>query len=478
MHHDAAERIPKITDLGRNDAILWPGALIQGKSNDLEQFRYVPISGVFRNPEVLSINFLSASTAPVTKTVDNPTLSSVTQGINDLLSTAISSGSTYPARASFEKREVYNEQQLTMKTGANFSYGAGSGSAKFDRASTTKKTKLMATYYQEYYSISMDTPQTPAAVFSTRNTLDDIRAALPAGSTPLYVSSVTYGMMAMCFIETDYSESQMDASLDAAYGGLSLDAEVSVGLTKRQVLQNSHITTVVYGGSSAGLGSIFDGYAGFVSVVQASIHLGTSSPGVPLRYTLTNLADNTTAQVSLTSQYSVDRRVRIQQAIKIVADNFTMVSRSCDDCGLGCSLEMYRFYVQANATQRTTATDPGVQYCLADTMVFKEELSESGLDMTAHDQVQCGGASVSFQLDAEHYDYSLATLKIVATAAEYDGTGCDSDWAAGTITIPSSQLQDNPHQVTVTCGQFTLTRDVHIEMLNGPADGPLAGHPR
>ena len=469
-HHDGADVVEKITDLGRNDPILWPGALIQGKpqtGDDIEKFRYVPVSGVFRDPISLSINLLSGTSGKVTKTVANPTLSTVSQGIVDLLGTAITPGTTYPARAQFDRREVHDEGHLTMRTGANFKYGVGSGSAKFDWSSTTKKTKVMATYYQEYYTISMDTPQTPAAVFSSRNTLDDIRAAIPPGTKPLYVSSVTYGMMAMCFIETDYTETQLEASLDAAYNGLSLDLEVSAGLTKKTVLENSHITTLVYGGSSAGLGSIFDGYAGFVSVVRASIHLGTAAPGVPLRYTFTNLLDNSTAQIGLTSQYSVDRRIRLQQGIRIIADHFNMDSRKNDDCGAGNGLEMDRFYLTANATQKKLPTDPGVDYFAVDAPVYTLELAGDGMDMGTNQELSCGGALKDLQLDNVTYNSDLGIVKLSIAVREYDGAGCDSDWGGATVFIPIKDLLANPHRlITSGTDQFTMSCYVRIEKLN------------
>ena len=77
---------------------------------------------------------------------------------------------------------------------------------RFDWGSTTRKNKIIAKYQQLYYTIDMDTPSSPAAVFAASNTLEGLKSAIPPGSCPVYVAGVTYGMMALTFIETDYTE--------------------------------------------------------------------------------------------------------------------------------------------------------------------------------------------------------------------------------------------------------------------------------
>ena len=213
---------------------------------------------------VVTINLEGAGGgSALTLAVADPKLSTIRQAISDLLGQAIDAGTQYAARAQFDKSQVYSESQLNLTVGADLKYGAGTLNTTFDWSSTTRKNKIIAKYQQIYYTIDMDTPATPAAVFASSNTLAGIKAAIPPGSCPVYVAGVTYGMMALTFIETDFSQTDMSIALDAAYGGGNLDVEIRSGVTKRQVLESSNTKTVVYGGASDGVGQIETGYKGF-----------------------------------------------------------------------------------------------------------------------------------------------------------------------------------------------------------------------
>jgi thiol-activated cytolysin len=462
--HDAARNIQEITYLGLNDDVIWTGNLIKGAK--VHQFVYEPVVGVARNPVTLSINLEgSGSGTAISQVVNDPKLSTVRQGISDLLGRAIQSGTTYAARAQFDKKQVYCESQLNLAVGADLKYGAGSLGTTFDWASTTRKNKIIAKYQQLYYTIDMDTPATPAAVFSSSNTLDGIRAAIPAGSCPVYVAGVTYGMMALTFVETDYSESELNASLDAAYSGGFLDVEIRSGLTKRQVLENSSIKTIVYGGSSAGLQQIYTGYQGFTEVVSHSIQLGISSPGVPLIYKFRHLCDNSLANVTLTSQYSLTRLIRLQQLVRLTIEKF-VCEWANDDCGDDVA-EIDRIYVWVNASQQATGGAP-VNYHAQDLQVYTYESGGYGHQMNDGDEHPIN-MSADFTFDTEAYDYEKATIRVRAKVRDWDGVLCSDDWAENSLSpVLAANFGSNPHQFWLYGNDFTMRFEVKIELANAP----------
>ena len=464
--HDAAKNIQEVTYLGLNDDVIWTGNIIKG--NKLHQFVYEPVVGVVRNPVTLSINLEgSGSGAAIIETVNDPSLGNVRTGISNLLQRAVQSGATYAARAQFDRTQVYSESQLNLTVGADLKYGGGSVGTTFDWASTTKKNKIIAKYQQLYYTIDMNTPSSPAAVFSNTNSLEALKNALPSGSCPVYVAGVTYGMMALTFIETDYTATELETSLDAAYSNALLDVEVRAGLTKRQVLENSSIKTVVYGGASAGLDQIHTGYQGFVRVVNASISLGTASPGVPLIYRFRHLCNNTLASVTMTSQYSLTRIIRLRQQVRIVADSI-QCEWADDACG-DDQLEITHLWVLANATQRVSAPDPGRNYCVADTAVY--DWTGSGYGHQMNDgAVHVMGSSVVFEFDAENFVYELATIKLVARVLDAEPTIFCVDEPAyeGSVTIPAGQFLDNPHSIMVYAPDFRMRCFVSVQMANKP----------
>ena len=461
--HDAAKNIQEITYLGLNDDVVWPGNLIKGAK--IHQFVYEPVVGVARNPVTLSINMEgSASGSRITRTIADPKLSTVRQGISDLLDSALV-GTTYAARAQFDRKQVYSESQLNLVVGADLKYGAGSLNTKFDWASTTRKNKIVAKYQQLYYTVDMDTPPTPASVFATTNSLDAIRAAIPSGSCPVYVAGVTYGMMALTFIETDYTETELNVSLDAAYGTGLLDVEIRSGLTKRQVLENSSMTTVVYGGASAGLSQIEAGYQGFIEVVHASIQLGTASPGVPLIYKFRHLCDNTIANVTLTSQYSITRLIRLQQLVRLTIDKI-VCDWANDDCGDDV-VEIDRISVWANASQQAGGQNP-VQYFAEDTLIYHYSSGGYGHQMNDYDEHPVG-STMTFLFDAETYDYGNATIKVRAEVRDWDGWPCSDDTATGQLPpILSANFAENPHELYLYADDYTMRVLVRVDLANAP----------
>jgi hypothetical protein len=404
--------------LGLNDDVIWPGSLVEG--TQAHDFVYVPIS-VDRAPVTLSISLEGspATGESLVQTVDDPRLSNIRQGISDLLKNAIIGDTHVPARVDFNYKQVYNESQMNLFVGADVSYGAGSLETRFNWNSTTKKNKIMASYKQIYYTIDIDTPGIPADIFNPTMSVSEIEDALPAGSMPLYVSSVSYGMMALVFIETDYSFEEMKWALDAHYDAI-VSGSINLDMETQQIMQSSTIQTVVYGGSTAGLQELETGYNGFLNVISASKDFNASSPGVPLVYRFRHLHDNTLALITLTSQYTLVVPLRLMQRVRVTVDRFECTLS--DDEGSFNDADMDRFYVWATAYNRWSDTETGSLIGVQDQPVFLWSTSGEWtvgiggiFDASLHKP-----NSLDIVYDTEHYDFSKARLVLKAYAREYD----------------------------------------------------------
>lgn len=465
VKHDAAKNVEEITYLGLNDDVVFPGNLVKG--DKLHDFVYPPITGVTRNPITLSINLENSGMDSLSQVINDPKLSTVREGISALLNRALTSGAHYAAKAQFEQTQVWSESQLNLVVGADLKYGGATANTDFNWTSTSQRTKLIAKYQQFYYTIDMDTPASPAALFAGTNSLDQVKAAMPAGSCPVYVAGVTYGMMALTFIESDYSASDIKQSLNAAYSGMGLDVALHDTLTMRTVLANSSIRTVVYGGNSAGLDQIEAGYQGFIKVVHSSIQLGTASPGVPLLYKFRFLSDNTLAAVTLTSQYSITQIIRLQQQVRIIADKFHCVWAD-DDCGDDV-LEIVHLALTANGLQHKVAGDIAVTTCKADTIVYEYWGSGYGHQMNDGSDHVCG-TSVVLEFDAEHFDYNLASLRLLAYVLDAEPGLCENDpQAVGQLVLTSGDFsQSIGHTVHIYASDYEFTCELHTELANRP----------
>ncbi|MDX2414629.1 MAG: thiol-activated cytolysin family protein, partial [Bacteroidales bacterium] len=341
--HDVVDNIESIVYLGLNDDIIWPGNLVKG--NKAHDFIYEPIS-IDREPITISISLESSSTGTeISHEVNDPKLSTVRQGISDLLKKAITDDTNVPAKVEFSYQQVFSKSQMNMFVGADISRGAGSLSTQFDWNQTSSKTRIMAKYKQIYYSIDLDVPQSPLDFFSPSITKNELAEAMGPGSMPLYVAGVSYGMMAIMCIESEYSYEEMKLAIDASYEKRDLDVDLGFGYTAKEVMQNSSIKIIVYGGSTAGVSDLETGIEGFNNVIDASTEYSKDSPGVPLVYKFRHLVDNTLALVTLTSQYTMVSPLQLKQYVKITVLSFECTMANDDHWSLdGRDLEVDRFY--------------------------------------------------------------------------------------------------------------------------------------
>ena len=448
--HNVVENIDSITYLGLNDDIIWPGNLVRGdKANN---FVYEPIA-VERAPIILSISLESSTSAGpcLSQRVDDPKLSTVRQGISDLLKKAVTDKTRVPAKVEFSYQRVYHQSQMKLILGTDVKYGAGKLNANFNWDSTTKKTKILARYRQIYYSVDVDIPVNPASFIVPSMTDDELRAAMPPGSSPMYIAGVSYGMMALIFIETDASEEDIKAALDAEYSD-GANITINGKFTSKEILENSSIKILVYGGSTAELKNLETGYAGFKKVIEASSNFGPKTPGVPLLYKFRHLADNTLALTSLTSQYTLTKTIQLQQDVRVTLVSITCTSNN-DGFPWGKNIfqEIQVGYNAHNATKNLEI----------------EALDENGAEIfsienkwrpTASQELAIGSVSfpVRFNTDPMSYDTRYAYI----TFKGYTRT----DWAYS--------QKDVNGQITVYFPDFLKGGGEHTLVING-SDGAL-----
>ena len=348
-NHYVVRNSTDLLNLGNNDDVIWPGALIEG--DQAHDFVYTPIT-LPRAPVVLSVNLENVACAGnLTQVVNDPNLSNIREGVRLLLQEARSGCTIVPAQADWNKQEVHSEQHLNMALGANINYSTINLKTNFDFTDTSKKTRIIAAYRQIFYTVNINTPITQADLFDpTRTTVDQIRAAMPAGTDPMYVAGVRYGMMALMFFESSYSSKDLNFALDAAYNGQVISATITGTVSAKTILENSKINIVVYGGSTAGLKEVYEGINGFYAVINASASGGPDSPGVALIYNFRNLADNNASLITFSTNYSISMsRFPVRPRIRVYLDKFFLESAYSEDWPFNTLLEMREMAIYVSA---------------------------------------------------------------------------------------------------------------------------------
>lgn len=287
----ASPGFDELLSLDPTTDVIYPGALLQGES--IPTGEYIPITGD-RAPITLSASLTNINGSPVVDIVD-PKLSTVREGIKTILDQEVT-GAT-PARVSFEITQVYSEQQLNVAIGANYRSAGVKVSTAIDFSNTTKRNKFVLKYLQTYYTIDMDLPDKPSDLFNSLPDLDALGA-----TAPVFVSSVAYGRMVIYTIETNSSETEINAALSATFAS----TDGSVEANYKETIEESTIKGLIIGGSGSDAAQTINGPSEVFAFISEGGDYSKDSPGAPLAYKLRFIKQGTpVARTVLSTEYPV-----------------------------------------------------------------------------------------------------------------------------------------------------------------------------
>jgi thiol-activated cytolysin len=221
-------------------------------------------------------------------------------------------------------------------------------------------SRYVVRYTQAYYTVDLDAPATPSALFAEGVTLADVQAKLDDRRPPVYVSSVTYGRMVLFTFESKYSAEEMSAALEFAYSaGTDVSGDVSV--TYKDIISQSTITAFILGGDAGAAVQTIDSYEALIRYIKSGGNYSRESPGAPIAYKLSYLKDNSPARMSFTTDYEVKDCVRVSQKVRVMLQSIAV-----DDAGgdSGDDLELYG-RITAEGTSAATLFDKDESHAVA-----------------------------------------------------------------------------------------------------------------
>ena len=303
--YSITETPEQVVTYGTFSNILWLGALIQGDSyaGGLGSMEELPIRQ--RAPLRIGVNLLTGDS--VGTTVDNPDPTTVGQAIGTLISNAVAGGYNGGSAVFFNQKQTYSLEQAALSLGLSARYMGASIKNKLDLSTAQQKNTLMAYFKQLMFETYIVLPQTPSAMFSDEFTEDVLQQQVNLGSIgpdnlPVYVARIQWGRIMLLTMSSDASITDMRNALRATYYKNELDLTAQY----RQILQNSEMEVVTFGGDDAdALALIRSG--DITSYFTNSPHLTTA---FPIGYVLNNLADNSTAKVGETTSYEMKECVQ------------------------------------------------------------------------------------------------------------------------------------------------------------------------
>ncbi|NER15638.1 thiol-activated cytolysin family protein [Spongiivirga citrea] len=295
--------------------VIYPGAMLKGET--IPTGEYVGIN-LDRTPITLSASLTNISGSPVV-TIENPTLSTVREGIKQILDQEVTGATA--AKINYEITQVYNEKHIDVAIGVNYRGAGKKVSANVDFSSSQYKNTFVLKFLQQYYTIDMDPPgRNPSDLFTNLPNVDAL------GSTsPVYVASVAYGRMVIYTIETNSSLTEVNAAFDASVGS----TDGSIDASYAETINSSKIQALIIGGSGSGAAQTINGPADVFKFISEGGNYSKESPGAPLSYKLRYIRkDFPIARQVLTTEYPIRTCYEAYQKYRIELGGIEMIDHA------------------------------------------------------------------------------------------------------------------------------------------------------
>jgi len=227
--------------------------------------------------------------------------------LDDWETSAKGKGYTNSARSFQTVSKAYSSEQLALDLGFAAKWSSGEVQAKLKVDGARESNVVVAYFRQICYSLTMDTPADPAALFAGGVTPADLQqAGLDADNAPAYVASVDYGRIILVKMETSSSHLRTDAeaALRQATGNKTVAGNLAAKYEK--IARESTFTVIAIGGAAEGASRIqsVDDLSKLPAMISEGLVYSRGTPAAPVSYTVRFLKDNAPATIGFTTEYN------------------------------------------------------------------------------------------------------------------------------------------------------------------------------
>jgi hypothetical protein len=296
--------------------ILWPGALIQGRSYS-EGFSVGSLDGLVLEPEyrapitLRTDVIVQCDTPPCnSRVIENPDGAKVMGAINDIIVDATQDNVPDRTDTDFRMEEFTSDSQFALKLKVSARYLKFSAAVGAEIQTSVKKTTVGVVLWQKMYTAFVDPPPTgkPEAWFTEAFTPDVLQGLIADGymnqtdNIPVFISSIVYGRMMLFSFTSTENEEYIRTQLQASYDGVVGNTKVDLDVRREQMFKSAVIHVTSIGGPAAATAAMISSgdWRQFFSV---GAELSTAAPLVYTFQTLSNLPR--TAKVVEATEYNV-----------------------------------------------------------------------------------------------------------------------------------------------------------------------------
>ncbi|MFD0797585.1 thiol-activated cytolysin family protein [Maribacter chungangensis] len=290
--------------------VVYPGALIMA-NRQLYEGAPLPLQ-IPRAPTKLRVDLPGIGDGGNT-IIAEPTYQNTQAGIDNVLeywnSEIQPQGYEIDAEYKSKTTTAYTKEQMSLDLGVSAEWSKGSFDAQFDYSKTTEKRVATRLFRQVFYSVVMESPESPASVFGSDVSLATIESAISSESPPAYVSSVQYGRIIMVRMETTDTETEVNLEAALDYKTAKVDAAGEIDVNFEKVIKESTISIMALGGNAEIATKVItgsdikEGKGGLWEAIDEGALYSRSNPGAPIGYTVKYLKDNQIAKMGDNTKY-------------------------------------------------------------------------------------------------------------------------------------------------------------------------------
>ena len=436
----------KLVTLNPDVEVLWVGALLQGDGyvGGIGSLQELPVRQ--RAPLTVSLDLLTGDN---TREVEGPDPASVNQAIGELIQAATDAGHTAGSDIYYTKETTHSFDQASLKMGLSASYMGASIKGSLEAGMSSEMRTVTAYFVQNMFTASMVLPQTPESVFSEDFSEDHLAEQVDRGrmgpdNPPVFVSSITYGRVLIFTFTSTALESEIKSTLNAVYNAGQFGGELTA--EQESILEHAEISVVTVGGDAEHALSL-------IRSNDLSAYFSSDAPltsARPISYTVRNLADNTIARVSETTEYDLREYTPAEQVVtggvyrikffRVRGEDFYWIDpHAVNPIWDWNNAEIYYTFDVTDALGRQTA----LEYESALGHLYAERLSEDEL----FNLVNTSGAPAAWVEVRVHYD-GRDQVKIEGEFWDYDDLDPSDRFAVYNLTYrwPASPLPVGVHQ--------------------------------
>ncbi len=239
-------------------------------------------------------------------------------------------GYTNPSNSSFAHSSAWSSQQAALEIGLNVGWASGSFAGQLDVDTASDRRVTMASFKQAFYTVNVDTPARPGAVFAEGLPVERIASAVGAGGAPAYVSSVTYGRMVLVRMETSREVSAVAARAALEYASV-VRVDGAVDARHESILEDSSIQIVTLGGNADGAAELVADPSKLSEIIARNATYRKDNPGVPIGYQVRYLHDHGLARMGYTTEFTTEECTteQVSDTITVTLIRFQAI-KDCD----------------------------------------------------------------------------------------------------------------------------------------------------